>query len=248
MKRALAVALVLIVAPLLAQQTPPPPAAPREVKVPQPVERTLENGLRVIVVPKPGIPLVASRLLIKAGAAADPKGRDGLAQLTASTVSKGTKTRSAEQIARDVEALGATLSVAAGWDSTSIDVSVMSPNLARTMEHIADVARNATFAKDEVERERAQAIDSLQVTLQQPDAIAAIAASRLIFGDAPYGHNLEGTPSSLQAIKREDLVAFHRAHYRPDNAVLVFAGDVTPDRAFKLASDLFGGWKRGAGG
>ncbi len=181
MKRVL-VAL-LLTASLGAQETPPPPAAPRETKVPQPVEKTLDNGLRVIVVPKPGIPLVAARLMVKTGAAADPKGRDGLAQLTASVVTKGTKTRTAEEIARGVEALGATLSSQAGWDSSAIEISVMSSNLAQALGYVADVARNATFAKDEVERERTQLIDSLQVSLQEPSAIAGMVASRLIFGD-----------------------------------------------------------------
>ena len=244
--RALFVAMLLVIqsgGSAAAVQTPPPPAAPRETKVPQPVEKTLDNGLRVIVVPKPGIPLVAARLMIKTGAAADPKGRDGLAQLTASVVTKGTKTRSAEEIARGVEALGATLVSEAGWDNSSINVSVMSSNLAQTLAYVADVARNATFAKDEVERERTQLLDSLQVTMQDPPAIAAIVATRLIFGDSPYGHNLEGLPSTVSKIRREDLVKFHRAHYRPDNAVLVFAGDVTGERAFALARELFGSWK-----
>jgi zinc protease len=239
--------LALSVLPLLAQQTPPPPAAPRETKVPQPVEKTLGNGLRVIVVPKPGLPLVAARLMIRTGAAADPKNRDGLAQMTANVLTKGTKTRTAEEIARGVEALGATLSANAGWDSTSINISVMSANLGKTMEYVADVARNATFRKSELDRERARALDSLQVTLEQPDAVAAMVASRLVFGAEPYGHNLEGLPSTLAKLTRDDLTKFHRAYYRPDNAVLVFAGDVAAEEAFGLAERLFGDWKGSPG-
>ena len=101
---------------------------------------------------------------------------------------------------------------------------------------------NATFKGDELDRERARILDSLQVTLEEPDAVAGIVASRLVYGDAPYGHNLEGLPSTLQKIKRDDLVKFHRAYYRPNNAVLLFAGDVTADDAFALAEKLFGGW------
>jgi zinc protease len=234
---------LLFATSLVAQVAPPPPAAPREVKLPQPVEKTLANGLRVIVVPKHDIPLVAVRLMIKTGAAADPADRDGLAQLTATVLTQGTKTKSAEQIARGVEALGATLTTDASWDSTSVDLSVMSSNLAAACGYVADVARNATFAKDEFERERAQAVDALQVELTEPRPLANIVASRLIFGDAPYGHNLDGTPATLQKIERNDLVKFHAAHYRPDNAVLVLAGDVKADDAFKLAESQFGAWK-----
>lgn len=238
--------LILAALPLFAQQTTPPaPAEPRETKVPQAVEKTLANGLRVIVVPKHEIPLVAARLMVKTGAAADPKGRDGLASLTASVLTQGTKTKSAEQIARGVEALGATLDASAGWDSSSIDLSVMSSNLPKAMEFAADAARNATFAKDELERERAQAIDALQVDLRQPRSVATAVASRLIFGETPYGHTLEGTPQTLETITRDDVLKFHAAHYRPDNAVLVLAGDVKAEEAFKLAQSLFGTWKRG---
>jgi zinc protease len=244
MKRALLVLLIAFSA-IAQQTTPPAPAAPRDPKLPQPVEKTLANGLRVIVVPKHDIPLVAARLMVKAGAAADPAGKDGLAALTATVLTQGTKTRSAQEIARGIEALGATLSADAAWDSSSIDLSVMSSNLPKAMEFVGDVARNATFAKDEFEREQAQAIDALQVELTQPRTLASVVASRLIFGEAPYGHSLGGTPVSLGKIGRTDLVQFHAAHYRPDNAVLVLAGDVKAEAAFTLAQNVFGGWKRG---
>ncbi len=110
------------------------------------------------------------------------------------------------------------------------------------MEYVSDVARNATFKSDELDRERARILDSLQVTLEEPDSVAAIVASRLVYGDAPYGHNLAGLPATLKTITRNDLVKFHRTNYRPNNAVLVFAGDVTAEDAFALAQKLFGGW------
>lgn len=229
---------------LIAQTTPPPPAAPREAKVPQPAEKTLANGLRVIVVPKHDLPLVAARVLIKTGAAADPADRDGLAQLTATVLNQGTKTRTAEQIARGVEALGATLDTNASWDSSSVNLSVMSSNLAKAMDYVSDVTRNATFAQKEFDRERAQAVDALQVDLTQPRTLANVVTSRLLFGEAPYGHNLGGTPATLKKIKREDLVKFHRTYYRPDNAVLVLAGDIEAEDAFKLADAQFGSWKK----
>ena len=245
MKRAL---ILLLTLPLFAQQTTPPPAAPpREARIPQAVERTLENGLRVIVVPKPEIPLVASRLMIRAGAAADPNGKAGVAALTATVLTQGTKTRTAEEIARGVEALGATLNADAGWDATYVDVSVMSSRLSEALEYVADVARNATFASEEVERERAQTIDALQVELGEPRNVASLVASRLMFGSAPYGNNLAGAPATVKGLAREDLVRFHRQHYRPSNAVLVLAGDVKAEAAFALARKAFGTWRAAPG-
>ncbi|HEX2062109.1 MAG TPA: pitrilysin family protein [Thermoanaerobaculia bacterium] len=235
--------------PLFAQQTTPPaPAAPRDPKLPQPVEKTLDNGMRVIVIPKHDIPLVAARVMIKTGGAADPEGKAGLAELTATVLTKGTKTKSAEQIARGVEALGATLVAGAGWDRTDVDLSVMSSNLPKAMEFAADVVRNATFAKEEFERERAQTMDALQVELREPRFVAGAVTSRLIFGEGAYGATLSGTPASLEKIKREDLVSFHRRHYVPQNAVLVIAGDVKADAAFALAQSVFGTWPRGTTG
>jgi zinc protease len=231
--------------PLIAQVAPPPPAAPRDPKLPQPIEKVLGNGLRVIVVPKHDIPLVAARLMVKTGGAADPASKAGLAELAATVLTKGTKTKSAEQISRGVEALGATLNAGARWDSSVIDLSVMSSNLPKAMEYVADTARNAAFAKQEFERERDQTIDGLQVDLTQPRVLAGAVASRLIFGEGPYGHTLNGTPATIRNIKRDDLLRFHRNYYIPQNSVLVLAGDIEADAAFALAESAFGSWKRG---
>lgn len=247
--KAMIAVLLLIVAPVFAQEqqivTPPAPAAPREAKIPKPSEKTLANGLRVIVVPKHDMPLVAARLMVKTGAEADPNDRAGVAGLTATVLRQGSKTRSAEQVARGVEALGATLESSARWDSSTVDMSVMSKNLAKAMEFLADSVRNPTFPKDELDRERQQSIDVLQVELTEPRSLAGYVATKLLYADAPYGHNLGGTPQTLEKITRDDLVKFHRANYRPDNAVLVFGGDVTADAAFALAEKLFGSWPKG---
>ena len=243
MKKLVLIAL-LCVTPAYAQTTPPPPAAPREVKVPQPVERTLANGLRVIVVQKSGVPLVAARLMIKTGGEADPAGRAGLADMTASLLTKGTTTRTAEQIARGVEALGATMEASANWDFSAVSLSALASNLPEAMSYVADVVRNPTFATEEIERLRAQNIDALHVALEDPAELASFVANAVTYGSAPYGHNLGGTPESLQSIKRVDILGFHRRWYRPDNAFLVMTGDVAPETAFKLAESLFGTWKR----
>jgi zinc protease len=250
MKSALAIAsLFLIQTSAFAQveTTPPPPAAPREVQIPKPVEKTLANGLRVIVIEKKGVPLVAARMLIKNGGEADPATLPGLADTTASLLTKGTTTRSAEEIARGVEALGATLDVSTGWDQSSADISVMSSKLPQAMAFMADVLRHPSFKQEEIDRLRQQNIDALSVAMKQPGRLASFVAAHVVFGDAPYGHNLGGTPLSLARITRDDIVAFHRDHYRPDNAILIMGGDIAPAKAFAAAQELFGGWKPAAG-
>ena len=239
----LAIALSLL---FQVETTPPPPAAPREPVLPKPVEKTLKNGLRVIVVQKRGVPIVESRLLIKTGSEADPPELAGLADMTASLLTKGTKTRSAEEIARGVDALGATLQSGAGWDASNISLNVMSANLPKAIGYLADVVRNPAFANDEIERLRAQGLDALQVAMHDPGELSRFVAARILFGATPYGHNAGGTITSLPRIKQIDIVSFHKRYYRPKNAILVFGGDVAPAKAFALAEQLFGGWSGAA--
>jgi zinc protease len=243
-----AAALSLALLPAFAQveTTPPPPAQPRPLQIPKPAEKTLANGLRVIVVEKKGVPLVAARLLIKNGGEADPANLPGLADFTASLLTKGTTTKSAEQIARGIEALGATLETGAGWDESSADVSVMSSKLPQALGFLADVVRHPTFKQEEIDRLRQQNVDALSVAMKQPGRLASFVMSRAIFGTTPYGHYLGGTPQSLTRITRDDVVVFHRDYYRPDNAILVLGGDIAPAKAFATAQELFGGWKPAA--
>jgi zinc protease len=201
----------------------------------------------VIVIEKKGVPLVAAELLIKNGGEADPANLPGLADTTASLLTKGTATRSAEQIARGVEALGATLETGASWDRSSADLSVMSSKLPAAMAFMADVLRHPTFKQEEIDRLRQQNVDALSVAMRQPGRLASFVATHVIFGDRPYGHNLGGTPESLVRIKRDDIVAFHRDYYRPDNAILVIGGDIAPAKAFATAQELFGAWKPATG-
>jgi len=129
-------------------------------------------------VQKGDVPLVDARLLIKTGGEADPPNLSGLADMTASLLTKGTKTRSAVQIARGVEALGATLESGAMWDASFVTINVASSNLSKALGYLADVVQNPLFAKDEIERLRAQNLDALQVSMHQPGDLARFVAAR----------------------------------------------------------------------
>lgn len=223
---------------------PPAPAAPRSVQFPQPVEKTLPNGLRVIVVERAGNPVVAAQLSIRSGGEIDPADKSGVADFTASLLTKGTQKRSAPQIAEAMEALGGSIGSAASWDSSSVSVAVMSAQASQAMSIMADVVRNPVFAEEEIERYRTQVLDDLSVNLSQPGTMARFVASRVVFGDGPYGHPLSGTPETVGRIKRDDVVSLHQTYYRPDNAIFVIGGDIRPNVAFRVATQLFGDWKR----
>ena len=245
------IALMLSPSAVLAQSaqpqaTPPPPGNPRSVQFATPVEKTFANGLRVIVAERAETPLVAAQLLVKNGGEVDPPGLFGLANMTADLLTKGTEKRSAPQIAEAIEGLGGSLDSSARWDSARASVNVMSSKLDGALEILADVVRRPTFKEDEIERLRQQTLDDLTVELGQPGSIARYVAARVVFGDAPYGHPLSGTPESIARIKREDIVRMHSTYYRPDNAILVMGGGIKAKDAFALAEKYFGDWQKPA--
>jgi zinc protease len=241
------IGLTLMAWPAFAQApgaTPPPPAAPRSPQIPKPVERTLPNGLRIIVVERKNMPLVSAALYIKNGGEVDPPQLSGLADMTASLLTKGTVRRSAPEIAEAVEALGGSLDSGAGWDRSTASVGVMSSRFGPALGILAEVVRQPTFKDEEIERLRQQYLDDLQVALGDPGQLARYVTARVVFGDAPYGHPLSGTPESIARIKRADIVKLHATYYRPDNAMLVIGGDIAPIAAFQLATRYFGDWQK----
>src|SRR5687767_6480145 len=147
------------------QATPPPPAPPRSGTFPKPVEETLPNGLRVIVIQRSESPLVSAQLLIKNGGEVDPPELAGLADMTANLLTKGTQSRDATKIAQEIESLGGSLESGARWDSSFATVGVMSSKIPQAMEILADVVRRPTFKSEEVERLRQQYLDNLTLAL-----------------------------------------------------------------------------------
>jgi zinc protease len=222
----------------------PPIGAPVAPVLPHPAERTLANGLRVIVAHSTDMPLVTADLTLKTGAWADPQGLAGDAAMTADMLTEGAGTRSARDIARETEAIGASLESGSSLEASSVTLNVLTPKLAAAMPIMADVVRKPTFAAEELARQRQLALDGLQVGYQEPGQLAGMTAAPLIFAGTPFGHVPNGTPDSLPKLKPADLAAIHGKWWRPDNAILVFTGDIEPDQAFAMAEHAFGDWKK----
>lgn len=225
---------------------PPAPGAPVTPVLPVPVERRLANGMRLVVIERHALPVVTAYMVADGGSSTDPAGRAGLAELTADLLKKGTASRSATDVVREVETLGGAIGGDAVRDGMFLTLTVKSDQLAPAMNVFADVAMHPAFKQEELERERTQALDGLKVAYSEPGQLASMVSSRVVYGDGPYGKPADGTPSSLTAIRQSDIVAGYKAFWRPDETTLVMAGDISPDQAEAMATRLFGGWAKPA--
>ena len=225
-------------------QRPPRPLAATESKLPPYEVRTLKKGLQVVAVLHHEQPAVSLRLLVRAGGALDPADTPGVAALAAALLDQGTTSRRAQEIASAVDSVGGALGVGAGTDLTFVNAIFMKDSFDLGLRIVADVARNPAFRPEEIERQRQQMLSSLQVSYEDPDYLADVVFDRLVYGFHPYGKPDSGTPESLARVTRDDLVAFHRAYFAPNNAILAIVGDVTAEEAFAGAERAFGDWPR----
>jgi zinc protease len=220
----------------------PEPGAAVSPATPAIADFRLDNGMRVLVAPKSGLPLVSARLSFDAGSADEAAGKAGAAGLTANLLTQGTTRRTAPQIATEIEQLGASVGAGAGPDFTNVFANAPANVFPQVVALMADLVRNPTFAEEELDRQRTQTLDGLKVALSTPGQVLSQAIGRVVYGDAPYGSPGAGTLASLPTISRDDIVAFHAARYRPEAATLVFSGDITPEQARALAQQAFGDW------
>ena len=225
----------------------PPLGADRPFTAPDVQTAKLPNGLELFVVERRDLPKASLTLVTRAGAAGDPAGKAGVANMTVRTIDLGTPTRKALEIEEAFGALGTTLTGNAGRESARLGLDVLSRNLDPAMALLSDVVRNATFPEEEVAREKKRQLDLLAQQDRSAGALASRIQPMLAFGPAhPYGRPIGGLKDTVEAIAREDLAAFHRARWKPGSAALVIAGDVTLARATELATKHFAEWSGGA--
>jgi len=246
-----AVLVALLLAPAAGAQAPAPwpsepPPAPlpaRQVNFPPYELRTLANGMRVVSVAHHEQPAVTLRLLVGAGAAEDPAGKTGVADLVAQLLDQGTTSRSASEIADLIDTIGGALGTGSGTDLTSVFAVVMKDSFDVGMDLVSDVVRHPAFSPEEIERQREQAASQLQVNYEDPGYVASVLFDRLVYGVHPYGR--ARTLQTLGRITRDDLRAFHARHFAPNNVILAIVGDIAAEEAFAAAERVFGSWPRG---
>jgi len=226
-------------------ERPPRPLPAHDVKFPPFQVRTLANGMQIVSVAHHEQPAVTMRMLIRAGAAQDPEGKGGLAELVSKLLDQGTTSRSAEAIADQVDSIGGAMGTGSGTDLTFVNIVVMKDSFGVGMDLVSDVVRNPAFSPEEIGRQREQAISSLRVSSQDPAYVASVVFDRLVYGFHPYGQPGSGTPESLSNLTQDDLRAFHRRYFVPNNTILAIVGDVDAPEAFDAAEQVFGSWARG---
>jgi len=229
-----------LVLPLLLTLAAPAAAAPvarREV---------LPNGIVLLVAERPAIPIVAVRVLTRAGAAFDPSGRAGLATLTGAVLTRGTAKRTGPELDAAIEFVGGSLEAGAGRDNLSVSLRVLKKDLGLGLDLLAEVLLTPAFSQDEVARKVAEIKAGIKRSEEDPATVASRALARLVWPGHPYGLPVEGTLESMDRLTRDDVVGFWRAHARPDTTVVAVVGQVTVDEARREVLARLGGWRRPA--
>lgn len=204
----------------------------------------LSNGLPVWIVEQHELPVVQMSLMVHAGTAADAPGKFGIANLTAGLLTAGAGARSAGEFADALDAQVANLSAATTPDASLLRLYVPVSGLAAVLPLTADAAQRPTFPAPELARARQQRLGMLRGVRDDPDAVAALTFARGLYG--PTDRNaapLIGSAANIEAITVEDVVAFHKATYRPANSTLLVVGAVTPEFVLPMLETHFGKWQ-----
>jgi zinc protease len=242
----------LFAATLVAQQAPdrthpPQPGAPAPLHLPAIHKGKLSNGLPVWIVEMHKVPVAQVNLLVFSGSADDPPGKYGVASFAAAMLEEGAGSRSALEIADAVDYLGADLGAASTSDYSSVRLHVPVARLADALPIMADVALRPSFPKDELDRQRQQRLTNLLQGRDDPPTIAAVTFARVLYGKGHrYGTPLMGTGETIKTLTTDDLRGFYGSAFRPDNAMLLAVGDITPEKVMPLFEASYGSWKSSA--
>jgi len=202
----------------------------------------LPNGIRLLVAPRPAIPVVVLRVYLRAGSAFDPPDAPGVANLTAELLTRGTAKRSGPELDRVIEFVGGGLEADAGRDGTTVSLAVLKKDLDLGLDLLAEVLLTPTFPEDELRRKVAEIEAALQRSEENPEVVAGRALARLIYPGHPYAHPVAGTIESVRKLNRDQVVRFHREHYRPDGAAIAVVGEVTADEIRQALVRRLAGW------
>ena len=202
----------------------------------------LLNRAVLLVAERPAIPIVVLRVSVPAGSVHDPADGLGLANLTATLLTRGTTRRSGPELDRAIEFVGGSLEAGAGRDGATVTLSVLKKDLSLGLDLLAEVLQQPVFPPDELARKVADIQGALRRSEQSPETLAGRALGPMIFPGHPYGRPSAGTIESVGKLTREQVIAFYRLHYRPDGASIVAVGDVTVVEIRQALMQRLSGW------
>ena len=206
----------------------------------------LPNGLTLLVKEDHRLPFIEFRAVFKGGVLAENTANNGTTMLLAKMLIKGTKTRSAEKIATEIESVGGSIDSYGGNNSFGINAEVLSEDFTTGLDLLADVILNPIFPADELEREKEIQIAGIRSRKDELLKSASLAMRRALFGDAGYGLDSLGTEESAAKVSVADLKSFHQKLTAPNNCVMAIFGDVHTAEIKAAVEKAFAGWKKAA--
>ncbi len=223
---------------------PPTSNAPVTFKAPVPVELKLKNGARVLVVENRAVPIVAIDVAIPIGADVVPVAKAGLSQFVANMLKEATRSHGRLELAEAIDALALQVSSTSERETVHLRLGSLTETTPAAIDLLAEMLTQPAFHGDDVERVRTLMLTGVVQRKAWPTAVAFDEADRLLYGDThPLGQPSTGTPASLKAITAAELKSFHQRWYRPNEAVIAVAGDISPTEAVALLEARLGGWQ-----
>src|SRR5438128_4510475 len=206
----------------------------------------LSNGLRLLVHEDPSLPLVAIGAVFRGGLLAETPQDNGITRLMAKVLLKGTKTRTAEQIANEIEAVGGSISSDAGNNSFSVSVDVTKPDVKLGVDLLSDVLLNATMPEKAIAREKETQVAAIQQEEEQLTTVARNIMRQALFPRHPYALRSNGSVESVQRLTQKDLLEFRDRYVVAKNGVIYVFGDVKASEVKQLVEQLLSKMKPGA--
>ena len=206
----------------------------------------LPNGLTLLLKENHEVPVCAIQLYGKGGQCYEPKKFPGISNFTFSLLTKGTKTRTKEQIAREIEGMGASLSSGSGHNTYYVSSSALSEDFERAIELFADVVRHPGFPETEIEKQRKDVLLAIKKLDENWQSEIMRFFKRHYFHKHPYRNDLLGTEKSIKSLTRKDIASFYKSLVMPNNAVIAIFGDISHEKVLKAVKKYFGDWKRGS--
>ena len=223
----------------------PPPGPTPVLHVPTWTKTQLANGATLIVSERHNLPLVSFSITFLGGSNQfEPAARHGVASMTASMLTEGTTTKTGDQISDALQLLGTNISANIGGEEGSFNFVSTAKNFDATLALVSDMMLNSTFPADALERLRGRTLVNLTQAKDQPTIVGAQVFAKILYGDAhPYGQRT--TETSVKAITRDDVIAFHKAYFQPGHAIITVVGDTTPAKAKVSVEKALAAWTKG---